>query len=333
MATMYDKLVFHSRQVLGIIRMRRSVRTSTTTSGSTGTPLFQLVSAQTAFKTKSTFELLRALLVFRFCTLHFFVANAKEILAVSDRLLGRKLTSLGIKHTFFEHFCAGEDAVSIQPTLTKLRKAGIGGILDFAAESDLATEPGIRPSSGARANRPTDKAAAESSLDRNLEVTIRAIEAAASVGGSAAVKVCALWPSGALLLQERSSHVSFPFSSHLLRPPSCSGMYPTCCMITGAPTDASTSTSTPARMLTSRSRLNACAACLSDRRSPSHKSETSSALLTTRETVVSTFYSGATSCHCCDSVATKVLQRQHSSAGSSVLKASSLFSPLAPPSH
>ena len=37
---------------------------------------------------------------------------------------------------------AGEDGESIKPTLTYLHKNGIGGILDYAAESDVDSEGG-----------------------------------------------------------------------------------------------------------------------------------------------------------------------------------------------
>ena len=81
----------------------------------------------------------------------------------------------------------GESATDIHPVLSKLRKAGVGGILDYAAESDL-------PSAQHRQiSRPHASAVAEAELDRNLDVTIRAVEAAASVSGSAAVKVKDQW--------------------------------------------------------------------------------------------------------------------------------------------
>ena len=77
--------------------------------------------------------------------------------------------------------------------LAKLRSAGIEGILDYAAESDLPSLPvhqalssndrNITSSSRSNTN------SAEAELDRHLEVTIRAIETASIVGGSTAVKV------------------------------------------------------------------------------------------------------------------------------------------------
>lgn len=69
---------------------------------------FALVDPATTFKSKSTLELLRALLVFRLCTVRPLVAHGKEIIAASQRAFGRRLTSFAIRHTFFRHFCAGQ---------------------------------------------------------------------------------------------------------------------------------------------------------------------------------------------------------------------------------
>jgi proline dehydrogenase len=78
--------------------------------------------------------------VFRLCTFKPLVKNAKTLLDFSNKVLGKSLTSFVIKHTFFAHFCAGEDEAEIQPTIQRLRASGIGAILDFAAESDVAPE-------------------------------------------------------------------------------------------------------------------------------------------------------------------------------------------------
>ncbi len=42
-----------------------------------------------------------------------------------------------VRHTFFRHFCAGETAKTIRPRVEKLRKGGVAGILDYAAEADI----------------------------------------------------------------------------------------------------------------------------------------------------------------------------------------------------
>ena len=46
------------------------------------------------------------------------------------------MTDTILKYTFFGHFCAGEDEKRIQPAIRALEKAGIGSILDYAAEND-----------------------------------------------------------------------------------------------------------------------------------------------------------------------------------------------------
>jgi proline dehydrogenase len=45
-----------------------------------------------------------------------------------------------IRHTFFEHFCAGESEDTIKPKIDYLARHKIGGILDYAAEADIAEE-------------------------------------------------------------------------------------------------------------------------------------------------------------------------------------------------
>lgn len=118
--------------------------------------------------------------------------------------------------TFFAQFCAGEDAVTIKPTLARLRSAGVGGILDYAAENDVAEEqvagkvtagPRVMPAPAAAApgsppgtrsftsSAPVTAASTaykRSELDENLQETIRGLGTAREEGGFAAVKVTAL---------------------------------------------------------------------------------------------------------------------------------------------
>lgn len=53
-------------------------------------------------------------------------------------LVCHRLPRLIPQHSFFSQFCAGEDSEDIKPSLARLRKAGIGAILDYAAEADVA---------------------------------------------------------------------------------------------------------------------------------------------------------------------------------------------------
>ena len=95
---------------------------------------------EVSFKTKLTSTLFRELFVFSICKVKILVSNAEILLKISHRLLGEKITSLILEKSFFAHFCAGEDELSIKPTIKRLEKAGIGSILDYAAESDLNSD-------------------------------------------------------------------------------------------------------------------------------------------------------------------------------------------------
>lgn len=92
-----------------------------------------------SFLHKSNFQLLRSLLVFNVCKVPFIVINADSVLRKSYRFLGTACTNAILKASFFGHFCAGEDEDSIRPTIKNLELAGIGSILDYAAENDVTS--------------------------------------------------------------------------------------------------------------------------------------------------------------------------------------------------
>ena len=50
------------------------------------------------------------------------------------------MTNSLLKSTFFAHFCAGEDEERIAPRIKALQSAGVGSILDYAAEADLSAQ-------------------------------------------------------------------------------------------------------------------------------------------------------------------------------------------------
>jgi len=125
--------------------------------------------------------------------------NAAALLATSRGVLGEGLTRKLVKSTFFAHFCAGEDAVTIRPTIAKLREAGVGGILDYAAEADLtdtaAEDVGEATSS---LERPQQARAydyeSELQCDKHVDIFLNCIDAvsAATPDGFAAIKLTAL---------------------------------------------------------------------------------------------------------------------------------------------
>jgi len=127
----------------------------------------------------------RSYLVFELCTVQPLVRHAPALLAAAKAAVGPGLVAAALRATFFAHFCAGEDAETIKPTLARLRAAGVGGILDYAAEADVAEGGG-----GGGAAAPAAHPDAE--LDANLAETVAGLRAAQAAGGFAAVKVTAL---------------------------------------------------------------------------------------------------------------------------------------------
>ena len=93
------------------------------------------------YDAKTTFEVARSIAIFRACTFKPLVNNIDTTLGLANKMLGTTLVTAVLRRTFFGHFCAGEDQEDIRPCIKDLRKNGIGGILDYAAEADLESAP------------------------------------------------------------------------------------------------------------------------------------------------------------------------------------------------
>eukprot|EP01102_Stenamoeba_stenopodia_P010392 TRINITY_DN3124_c0_g1_i1.p1 TRINITY_DN3124_c0_g1~~TRINITY_DN3124_c0_g1_i1.p1 ORF type:complete len:544 (-),score=116.62 TRINITY_DN3124_c0_g1_i1:2-1633(-) len=157
-----------------------------------------------AYKKKTLKELLRAYLVFSMCGSAVFVNNCEKLLNLSKSVFGEKLTYAIVKRTFFAHFCAGESEEEIKPVMERLQKIGIGGILDYAAESDVpATDAdGKLEKEGVISARTFDYTG-EGECDKNTNIFLRSIDAVSQVQDSfAAIKITAL---GKASLLERLS--------------------------------------------------------------------------------------------------------------------------------
>lgn len=100
----------------------------------------QFENAREAYKSKSNGQLLRALLVLNLCSVKTLVENNKQVLAVSRKLLGKKLFEQMMKMTFYGHFVAGEDEVKILPVVRRNFQFGVKSILDYSVEMDLSRE-------------------------------------------------------------------------------------------------------------------------------------------------------------------------------------------------
>ena len=145
-----------------------------------------------AFSSYSTFELLRGATVLTACSQPWLVKHSEPLLALSDRVLGRKATEALLRHSVFAHFVAGETAETIAPTLRGLREKGVGGILDYAAEADLESEGGT----DVTVNQPARSYpyVSEAHFNANRRIFLSAVNAvhATTPEGFAAVKVTAL---------------------------------------------------------------------------------------------------------------------------------------------
>ncbi|KAJ1121809.1 hypothetical protein NDU88_000328 [Pleurodeles waltl] len=93
-----------------------------------------------AFRSKSSWELLRSLLVFRLCSYDLLVERNQELMHLCKKVFGQKLFEKMMKLTFYGQFVAGEDQESIKPLIRRNRAFGVGSVLDYSVEEDLTHE-------------------------------------------------------------------------------------------------------------------------------------------------------------------------------------------------
>ena len=161
--------------------------------------------ARLAHSSKSTFELFTAIGVFSSCRIPILIQNAEYFLDLSYKILGRTITNSVMKHTFFRHFCAGEDRNDMKPVIDKLHLNNIGPILDYAAENDQdpPSESITHHTPGIFSKPPFNQPArvydyqSEEECDRHVAVFQECISSVNSISdsshaGFAALKVTAL---------------------------------------------------------------------------------------------------------------------------------------------
>jgi len=93
-----------------------------------------------AFKSKTTWEVLRAYIVYQLCSVNYLVEHNSQLMKISKAILGEKLFTMMMKATFYGHFVAGEDQYKIVPTLKRLHSFGVKPILDYSVEEDITQE-------------------------------------------------------------------------------------------------------------------------------------------------------------------------------------------------
>ena len=144
---------------------------------------------RTAFATKTAGELFGSL-----------VKRADYFYNLCLSVFGSQLTHAVIEKTLFRHFCAGKDEMDIAKPIRRLEEAGVGGILDYAAEakedddssSDNLEEGKLPLKTMAQAR--VHEYSSESKCDKNMEIFKHAVSAVHNVSpnGFAAVKLSAL---------------------------------------------------------------------------------------------------------------------------------------------
>lgn len=93
-----------------------------------------------AFKSKTTLEVVRALVVFQLCGINLLVDNNEKLMKLGQAVLGKSLFGWIMQKTFYGQFVAGADTVGITPTIAKMHSFGVKSILDYSVEEDISQE-------------------------------------------------------------------------------------------------------------------------------------------------------------------------------------------------
>ena len=168
-----------------------------------------------SFEHNTNLELFRSYFVYQCCRLPWIVSRSEVLIRMSYKYLGSRITDFFLEKSFYGHFCAGKDTEEIKTVVWKLDKNGIGSILDYAAEADIADDPldVIENQTNAERNivaRVYDYKN-EELCDRRAKVFAQCLRSANAVKGSqtngfVAIKVTAL--TNPMLLEKMSTTVT-----------------------------------------------------------------------------------------------------------------------------
>lgn len=95
-----------------------------------------------AFRVKSFWELLRALSIFRLCSVPVLVNNCGKLMSVTRTILGRRGFSLLLRPTVYAQFVAGENESEISRSMEKMSSLGMRPMLAVPIEEDLGESTG-----------------------------------------------------------------------------------------------------------------------------------------------------------------------------------------------
>ncbi|XP_065351755.1 proline dehydrogenase 1, mitochondrial-like [Cloeon dipterum] len=93
--------------------------------------------SQQAFKSKSTFELIRACSILALCSKDILVDNALKLMRAGEIFLGKIIFTRLMEKTFYGQFVAGETGPAVVKAAEKLKIQGLNLMVAPALESDL----------------------------------------------------------------------------------------------------------------------------------------------------------------------------------------------------
>ncbi|KAJ3046497.1 hypothetical protein HK097_000813, partial [Rhizophlyctis rosea] len=151
----------------------------------TFTSSIEAYAAETAtrpYANRSTPDLINSLMVFQACGIPAVVEAAPALLEAAEKLGVEGVAHKVVKHTFFKHFCGGENLSEVHATMEQFKSQNVGSILDLAIEADVEDED--ESSSG-----PTSQQTAE----KVTKMVLEGIDTASQQTGSMfAVKITSL---------------------------------------------------------------------------------------------------------------------------------------------
>ncbi|KAI5617654.1 hydroxyproline dehydrogenase, partial [Silurus asotus] len=95
-----------------------------------------------AFQSKSMWELIRALGVFRLCSYPVLVNNCGKLMSFTRALLGRRVFAMVVRPFVYAQFVAGETENEISASMEKMNSLGLHPMLAVPIEEDLGESSG-----------------------------------------------------------------------------------------------------------------------------------------------------------------------------------------------
>jgi proline dehydrogenase len=160
----------------------------------------QQAELRSAYRNKSTPELLLSFLIFKLCTFTPLVNVMPTVISTCETLHLTKPLFWVIKKTVFRQFCGGENEEEVIPVMQQLKQEHIGSILDFSIEADLKQDKPHYKKVNVDFRQESNHRA-----DAVLETMKKSVDAAAAVPHNmVAVKVTAM---GSPILLETISNI------------------------------------------------------------------------------------------------------------------------------